>query len=96
MAPSFLRQLTTGIPAAVRANPPIPFTQKVNKTLSETKEKGTYITLDFSLDDKNANSKYDRKYCIFRDSTVEDWILWLIAYRKIEKAMPLDSAQKQL
>ena len=72
MAPSFLWPIASGIPAAVRANPPIAFGQKVKQTLSETKEKDTYVTLEFLLDPTNASSKYDRKYRIFRDGMAED------------------------
>jgi hypothetical protein len=41
------------------------------------------------MDPDNPVSKYSRKFAIFKDMCLEDWIKWVMAFREIENLMPM-------
>ena len=81
----------TGLPPAVRENPPIPFISKAKKVenLDEVVNKTEHIKLELFMDPSNPASKYFRHFMIFKDGGAEDWIKWLIGYREVENLMSL-------
>ena len=58
----------TGLPPAVRENPPIPFISKARKADNpeENADKTEYIKLEFYMDPGNPASKYARHFIILR------------------------------
>jgi hypothetical protein len=81
----------TGLPHAVRKNPPIPFVSKAKKveTLDKAADKTKHIRLEFFMDPSNPASKYSRHFMIFKDGGAEDWIKRLIGYREVENLMEI-------
>jgi hypothetical protein len=55
----------------------------------ENANKTEYITLEFYMNPSNLALKYARHFIIFKDDCEEDWVKWLMAYRKIEILMTL-------
>jgi hypothetical protein len=71
--------------------------KKVDKVDGPDADKSESIKLEFLMDPGNPASKYSRKFAIFKDGcrVPEEWIKWVMAFREIEKLMPLkDSADK--
>jgi hypothetical protein len=91
MALSKFNRTLTGLPPAVRENPPIPFVSKARKADNpeESADKTEYIKLEFFMDPGNPASKYARHFIIFKDGCAEDWVKWLTAYREVETLMIL-------
>jgi hypothetical protein len=52
-------------------------------------DKSEWIKLEFLMDPDNpaSGSKYSRQFAIFKDGCPEDWIKWVMAFRKIENLM---------
>jgi hypothetical protein len=83
---------SVGPPPAVRENPPIPFVSKVrklDKADGGEVEKTELIKLEFLMDPANPASKYSRRFVIFKDGCLEEWIKWLMAFSEMENHMPL-------
>ena len=91
MVLSKFNRTLTGLPPAVRENPPIPFISKARKADNpeENADKTEYIKLEFYMDPGNPASKYARHFIIFKDGCAEDWVKWLMAYREVEGLMTL-------
>ena len=91
MSLSKFNRSLTGLPPAVRKNPPIPFVSKARKTENpeENADKTEYIKLEFYMDPSNPASKYSRHFFIFKDGGVEDWVKCLMAYCEMETLMIL-------
>jgi hypothetical protein len=81
----------TGLPPAVRENPPIPFVSKAKmvETPDEAVDKTEHIRLEFFMDPSNPASRYSRHFMIFKDGGAEDWIKWLMGYREVENLMEI-------
>ena len=81
----------TGLPPAVRENPPIPFMSKAKKMENpdDVADKTEFIKLELFMDPSNPASKYSRHFMIFKDCGAEDWIKWLIGYREVENLMSI-------
>jgi hypothetical protein len=54
-------------------------------------DKSEWIKLQFLMDPYNPawGSKYSWQVSIFKDVCLEDWIKWVMAFRKIKNLMPL-------
>jgi hypothetical protein len=65
--------------------------KKMHKVDVTDVDKSEWIKLEFLMDPDNPawDSKYSRKFAIFKDECPEDWIKWVMAFREIENLMPM-------
>jgi hypothetical protein len=61
---------------------------KVDGPLADMSE---WINLEFLMDQDNPalDSKYSQQFSIFMDGFSEEWIMCVMAFRQIEKLIPL-------
>jgi hypothetical protein len=65
--------------------------KKADKVDGPVVDKSGWIKLEFLMDPDNpaSGSKYSRQFAIFKDGCPEDWIKGVMAFREIEKLIPL-------
>jgi hypothetical protein len=65
--------------------------KKVDKVDGTDPDKSEWIKLEFLMDPYNpaSGSEYSRQFSLFKDGCPEDWINWVMAFREIEKLMPM-------
>jgi hypothetical protein len=84
------------LPPSVRKNTPpsISFVSKVkkmDKVDGPEADKSDWIKLEFHMDPDNSasGSKYSRQLSIFKNGYPEEWIKWVMGFRKIENLMTM-------
>jgi hypothetical protein len=65
--------------------------KKVDKVHVPDTDKYEWIKLEFLMDPDNPalDSKYPRKFAIFKDGCPEEWIKWVMDFHDIENLMPM-------
>ena len=63
--------------------------------MDNNKDKSSHKKINVLLDHTNAGSM-EWKVQVFKERKQEDWIKWKLHFKKLEMAMPLDSAPKTL
>jgi hypothetical protein len=65
--------------------------KKIDKVDDSDADKAEWIKLEFLIDPDNPSldSKYSRKFAIFKDGCPEDWIKWVMAFCEIENLMSM-------
>jgi hypothetical protein len=95
MAMSKFSKSTAALPPSVCDKPsPIHFVskvKKVDKVDGTDADKSEWIKLEFLMDPDipAMGSKYTQQLAILKDGCPEDWIKWVMAFRKIENLMSM-------